>query len=299
MRPIDLSKLRLFYEIAREGNLTRAAENLNITQPALSKSLLDFEDRIKTKLFERLPGGMRLTPQGERLYIHAKKILEEHEGFEREFFEKTDEISGEITIISFPYAGTEWLVPILEDFLKHYPLLDIKIRLESENINPTYADVAIGSFIPNQSHLIQKKLFDNHTQLFASKKYLSKYGIPQTPEDLDNHLLITYREASYYSSGRSAGIHTKIGRASNHPRRSHFQVDSLHGLINATLCGYGISELPNFPQVLDLGLCIVLPEIKGINIPLHYIFHENRKNSKKIKALYDYLMKKINSKNNL
>jgi DNA-binding transcriptional LysR family regulator len=158
--------------------------------------------------------------------------------------------------------------------------------------------VAIGSFIPNQSHLIQKKLFDVHTQFFASRDYLLKYGIPHRPEDLDHHRLITYRQASYYSSFRSTSLLINVGRSSQYPRQSHFQVDSLHGMISATLNGYGISELPDFPSILNSGLQLVLPQIKGENIPLHYIFHKNRKNSQKIKVLYDFLMNELNSQHN-
>ena len=110
MNPIELSKLKMFYEIAREGNMTRVAKKLHTSQPALSRVLKAFEDRIQAKLFERVAGGMRLTPQGERLYVHAKKILEEHEAFERQFYENEEEISGEIKIIATHFVGSEWLV---------------------------------------------------------------------------------------------------------------------------------------------------------------------------------------------
>jgi DNA-binding transcriptional LysR family regulator len=291
-RTIDLSKLRLFYEIAREGNMTKAAQRLNITQPAASKGLISLEERIQIQLFERIPNGMRLTPSGERLYIYAKKVLEDHEIFQREFLEKTEEISGELDIIVFPYAGAEWLVPLLKDFLDLNPYININIRTESENINPIYSDVSIGSFIPNQPDLIQKKLLDVYTQFYASKEYLKKFGVPKSPEDLDNHRIVTYRN-NYSSTSRSTNLLTTIGRLPNAPRRAFFQIDSLHGMMNAALAGYGISELPNFPSILNSELQQVLPDIKGENIPLHFIFQENRKKSKKIKVLYNYLARKI------
>ncbi|MBW8309361.1 MAG: LysR family transcriptional regulator [Candidatus Paracaedibacteraceae bacterium] len=291
-RTIDLSKLRLFYEIAREGNMTKAAQRLNITQPAASKGLIALEERIQIQLFERVPNGMRLTSQGERLYIYAKKVLDDHEIFQREFLEKTEEISGEIDIIIYPYAGSEWLVPLLKDFLELNSNININIRTESENITPIYSDIAIGSFIPNKPDLIQKKLLDVYTQFYASKDYLKKFGNPQTIDDLDNHRIVTYKN-NYYSPSRSTNLLTTIGRLPNSRRRTFFQIDSLHGMMNAALEGYGISELPNFPSIINSGLQLVLPEIKGENIPLHFIFQENRKKSKKIKILYNYLTRKI------
>lgn len=193
MRPIDLSKLRLFYEIAREGNLTRAAEKLNISQPALSRILIMFENRLKTKLFERLSNGMRLTPDGERLYRLAEKIINQVNSFERVFYEKEDEVEGEIKIITTPFVGSEWLVPNLEGFLQKHPGIRIKVFLTSDDINITEGDVAICTQFLHQPHLIQKPLFTARIRLFASPSYLKKYGVPEKPEDLDNHHLITYR----------------------------------------------------------------------------------------------------------
>ncbi|AIK95855.1 hypothetical protein ID47_02540 [Candidatus Paracaedibacter acanthamoebae] len=140
-------------------------------------------------------------------------------------------------------------------------------------------------------------MFDVNHQFYASKEYISNFGNPQVPEELDFHRLITYRE-DYYSPSRSTNRLTNIARSANFPRRPYFQVDSLHGMLNAALEGYGIVELPDFPQVLNSGLKIILPQIKGETIPMYYIFHENRKNSKKIKALYNYLFQKFNSKDN-
>lgn len=293
MRPIDLSKLRIFYEIAGEGNLTRAADKLNISQPALSKSLRMFEDQIKTKLFERIPGGMHLTPQGERLYEYAKKVLDEHNAFERQFFDNRDLIAGELKIITHPFVGAEWLIPNLKQFINSHPELDIKIRLGTDNLNLSEADVVMATFIPHQRHLIQKPLFSARNHLFASKEYLKKYGVPQKPEDLNHHRLITYCETNFYLSNRSSNLVINAGlKEGQLPRKSSVEIDSLRGLINSALQGYGIVELPDYSIILNSGLEIVLPEIHGEDIMLYYIYPESRKFSKKIIKLYDYLSKK-------
>ena len=66
------------------------------------------------------------------------------------------------------------------------------------------------------------------------------------------------------------------------------------GMINATLKGYGIAELPNYSKIMELDLERVLPDIQGDNIPLYFIYQENRKTSKKIQALYNYIMENNN-----
>ena len=74
----------------------------------------------------------------------------------------------------------------------------------------------------------------------------------------------------------------------------HIQVEinSLTGMINGVLAGVGIAELPMFAAVHYPELIQILPEIKGNNLPIYFICHENRKGSKKIQALYDYLFEK-------
>lgn len=288
---MDLSKLRLFYVVAQEGNLTRAANRLNISQPALSKSIADFEDRLNVKVFYRVRHGMELTPQGERLYAYAKKVIQENEVFVRQFYDYQDVIEGDLKIITYPFVGAEWLIPNLKSFIKAYPEVDIKIRLEVDDPNLTEADVIIAAYISNQSYLIQKPLFSARTQLFASKEYLKKYGIPQTPTDLDNHRLITYR-GNYSSATRGIDIVINTGVNSwEPPRTSSIEIDSLQGMINSALAGYGIAELPNYPVVLNSELKMVLPELHGEDIIIYYIFMENRKKSKKISQLYEHLIK--------
>lgn len=285
MRPIDLSKLRLFYEIAREGNMTRAAEKLNTVQPAVSRSLLLLESRMKTKLFDRVAGGMRLTQQGEKLYIHAKKLLEEHDAFERQFYEKEDEIEGEIKVITTPFLGSEWLVANLKGFFDLHPKITIKTLLRSEEIDLTEGDVAILTALPQQPHLIQEYLFTVHVRLFASLEYLKKFGTPQNLEDLDHHHLITYR-GNYYSPYGSTNWLLNLGETS---KKSYFEIDSLHGMLNAALQDLGIVEFPDYSVVLKNGLVEVLPDIKGPEISIYFIYPKSRKNSKKINSLFNYL----------
>jgi DNA-binding transcriptional LysR family regulator len=292
-RKIDISKLRLFYEVAKEKNLTRAAYNLHMSQPALSKAIIYLEERMNLTLFERTSLGMRLTTYGESLYLHAKEVLEKHELFQRSLFEKTEELSGDLRISSYPYLGTIWLIPLLKDFCNKHKHLKLKIRTDTENISPIYTDVAIGSFILNQPFLIQEKLSDNFHNFYASKEYLSKYGTPQKSDDLDHHKIIAYRE-DYYSPARSTNVLRNIGSNIRSSRAAYIELDSLQGLISATQAGLGISELPSFIDIQKLGLVRVLPEIQGENVPIYFIIHEKMKDSKKIKSLNLYIKRKLN-----
>ena len=289
---MDLELLKRFYIVAEEGTIGRAAQRIHVVPSALTRSISDFENQLQTKLFDRVPKGMRLTPQGERLHAFARQILEQTDSFEKAFHEKEEEISGELKIVTTPFTGTDWLVPSLKNFLEKNPDIKIRILLRSENIDPLEGDVTICSFIPHQPHLIQKPLLSGTIRLFASQDYLKKFGIPQKPEDLDNHRLITYK-GNYYTAYGSTNWILNLGLKNEQPsRQSYFEIDSLHGMLNSALQGYGIVELPDLLVPPDIGLKEVMPEVTGPFIELYYIFPDNRKNSKKINKLYKHLVKK-------
>lgn len=286
---IDLGKLRLFYIVAQEGSVSKASRKLNVVQSALSRQIMNFEHRLKTKLFHRGSQGMHLTPEGDRLFTYAKKVMMDNESFERIFYERDDEIRGELKIVTTPFVGTEWLVPTLHDFLDEHPDFEVRVVLRSDDLEVREGDVAIRTHIPHQPHLIQEPLFSARIGLFASPKYLEKFGMPQTPQDLNHHRLITY-QGDYHSSYGSTNWALNLGAdAEDLPRRSYFEINSLRGMLNCALQGYGIVELPDYDVVLQSGLQRVLPDAQGENIPLYYTFPKSRQASRKIQMLLTYL----------
>ncbi|MBW8308824.1 MAG: LysR family transcriptional regulator [Candidatus Paracaedibacteraceae bacterium] len=292
MRPIDLSKLRPFYMVAREGSMNKAAAKLNVSQPSLSLLIGDLEHNLKTQLFERLPTGVRLTAQGEHLYAFAENILQQTDSFEKKFHEKEDEINGDIKIVTTPFVGSEWLVPNLTNFLKKYPKINVRILLRSENINLAEGDIAILTYIPQQPHLIQQHLFTVQVRLFASPLYLKKYGRPNNIEDLDNHNLITYKGDHYSPYGSTNWLLNLSNTDKILPKKSYFEINSLHGMLRSAIQGIGIVELPNYSVILNSDLIEVLPEIEGPETPIYFTYPKIRKSSKKINLLLEYLSKK-------
>ncbi|WP_032112980.1 LysR family transcriptional regulator [Candidatus Paracaedibacter symbiosus] len=288
---MDLELLKKFYMVAEEGSITQAAQRIHMTQPALSRAINYFEYRLKTKLFIRTHRGMELTSQGERLYSFAKKMIQEADSFEKAFHEKIDEVEGELIITTTPYFGATWLLPKLKKFVDDYPNIRVKLKFrENKDIIIEEADIAIATPSLNNSHLIQKYLFTSNISLFASEEYLQQFGVPQTVEDLDHHQLITYGGNIYNPYGSNSSWVLRLGKKLEEPARESFlEVDSLHGLINSALEGFGIIEAPNDPSVLNSGLVEVLPTERGPEFQVHYIFSNTRKNSVKINLLFEYL----------
>ncbi len=93
---MELRVLKYFLMAAREENITKAAEILHITQPTLSRQLMQLEEELGTKLFVRGKHNIRLTEDGMLLKKRAQDIVALAERTEKEFTERQEEITGKI-----------------------------------------------------------------------------------------------------------------------------------------------------------------------------------------------------------
>ncbi|TAH66155.1 MAG: LysR family transcriptional regulator [Anaerolineaceae bacterium] len=118
---INLEYYKIFYYVAKEGSFTKAGEEMCISQPAVSQSIKLLEDSLGTKLFMRLPKGVKLTPEGEALYSYVKRGYEFIKLGEEQFQKMLDLEHGEIRIGASDMTLQYYLLPFLERFHEKYP----------------------------------------------------------------------------------------------------------------------------------------------------------------------------------
>lgn len=125
---MELRVLRYFQMVAREENITRAAQLLHVTQPTLSRQLMQLEDELGTKLFKRKNHSIFLTEDGMRLKKRCKDILELADQIDMEFKGKKDGgISGKITIGSAETKSMADIAKVMEKFQEDNPLVQYEI----------------------------------------------------------------------------------------------------------------------------------------------------------------------------
>ena len=128
---MELRVLNYFLAVAREENFTKAAQQLHLTQPTLSRQIADLEQELGVKLFIRSNHNIILTEEGMILKRRAREILSLADKTKRDFMQKEEALSGTISIGSGEFRSTEYLAKIIAQFRKQYP--NVKYEIYSGN----------------------------------------------------------------------------------------------------------------------------------------------------------------------
>lgn len=125
---MDLKHIRTFAAVAREGNLTRAAEHLHLTQPALSLQLKNFQESLDLTLFARTAQGLAPNADGRALLPSAQRILDALEDFQRAITALRDTVQGELRIGTILDPEFLRLGATLQYLMEHYPKIRPTLR---------------------------------------------------------------------------------------------------------------------------------------------------------------------------
>ncbi len=194
---IEFRHLRTVRAIHECGGLARAADQLNITQSALSHQIKGLEEQAGVELFVRRSKPMKLSSAGLRLLRLANQVLPEVEKLEAEFDGLRDGSSGRLHIAIECHACFEWLFPVLEQFRKNWPDVDVDIRpglafdampaLQKEDV-----DLVVSSDPENLPNVSFSHLFDYAPVFVASSSHPLAQKDFVEAEDFRGETLITY-----------------------------------------------------------------------------------------------------------
>jgi DNA-binding transcriptional LysR family regulator len=127
---MELYQLRSFAAVAEVGHLTRAAEKLHISQPALSAQIKALEDELGVALFERTSSGMMLTTAGQRLLAEAGKVLAAAQALRNEARTLQGEVAGKALVGTILEPGLSRVGELLSVMVERYPLLQLELHHE-------------------------------------------------------------------------------------------------------------------------------------------------------------------------
>lgn len=194
---IEFRHLRTIKAIHDTGGLARAADQLNITQSALSHQIKGIEDQAGVELFVRRSKPLRLSAAGLKLLAAAERILPQVEALEAEFFGLRQGRAGRLHIAIECHACFEWLFPVLEQFRRAWPDVDVDIRPglafdAMEALRREEVDLVVSSDPEDRPGTDFTPLFDYEPVFVAASSHPLAAREWIEAEDFRTETLITY-----------------------------------------------------------------------------------------------------------
>jgi len=291
---MDWDKLKIFHTVAEAGSFTSATVNLNLSQSAISRQIQSLEDDLKVKLFERHARGLTLTENGEYVYKTAHEVISKLKEVETSLGDQKNKPSGKITITTVRSFGTHWLTPRIQEFMKLNPEIEVELIFDDKELDLSTRQADIGIFMrrPKKLNYIQRKLIDINYHIYGSSKYLEKYGMPKTINDLNKHQFISFGKGAP-SPVYNPDWALKIGMKDNTKRKSAMKVNSVMGLLLAVESGVGLAALPDYLVFQSTNLIKVLPKVEGPITEAHFVYPQSLKNVARVQAFRNFLFSKI------
>jgi len=254
--------VELFLQIVESGNLTEAAERLNLTRSAVGKGLARLEARLGTCLLQRSTRRQRLTEDGQAYYEHCLRALAELEAAESVLESGRQQPRGRLRV-SVPLAfGHHYAAPALWALMDSYPELEIDLCFSDRMIDLVQEgfDIAVRiGPLPDTDRLSARRLGEQAMGLAASPAYLQRKGAIESIEDLAVHRGIAYRSNTAQCSRLASPL----------------IVDDLQAVADAAIAGAGLAWLPSWliaHYVLRGQLVAVLPSYREQPAPIHVIW---------------------------
>lgn len=199
---VKLESYRVFREVAETGNISLAAQNLNISQSAVSQSIRQLESSLQTQLFLRSPRGVTLTGEGRTLYEYVRSALSLISSGEERLAQAHQLHSGSLVIGASDTITAWFLTPYLERFHREYP--GVRLRIVSgrsgkvlELLRSGVVDISFASSPARHSGLTCWPCFRTHTAFVAARDYPCNFDYPHTARELaELPLILLDRKAS-------------------------------------------------------------------------------------------------------
>ncbi len=278
---IMLRDLLCFAETAKEGQVNEAARKNGMKQSNMSKVIKDLERGLDTKLFNRVHQGMRLTETGREVFEISCGI--EHILYQiRNFSTFSHQVSGDLRLWTSDGIGAAYISACLPDFYAQYPDVHLEIQCSLEPPQTFHdIDMAIIYEKPSQNDAViiysNKLLF----KLYASKVYLSRYGVPKSLEDIiNNHKICTRTNFVRWP---------EWSKVLNKAKHIATTTNSSQMLLSVIKEGVGIGLIPTCIARKETDLFELSKIPFEIEHPFWIISHKDTKDLPKVRALLDYI----------
>ncbi|HWU56315.1 MAG TPA: LysR substrate-binding domain-containing protein [Rhizomicrobium sp.] len=280
--------------VAEAGSLSEAARRQKTPLATVSRKVSELEAHLETKLFNRSSRALVLTDAGRSFVAAAKRILADVAEAERAATGEYTTPRGDL-IVSAPVGlGRILLLPVVGEFLKAFPQVDVQLGLQDRAVNlvEEQVDVALRIGTLADSSLIAVRVGEVRRVICASPAYLKARGTPKTPEDLKGHDCISYAPAISPKSWNFIREGSELAV----PVHTRLVAGNMESACDAARTGIGVAITFSYmiaAHVRAGSLVTVLDGYHPPPIPVNFVYSSSRFMPSKLRTFLDFALPRL------
>ncbi|MDQ1183056.1 LysR family transcriptional regulator [Agrobacterium larrymoorei] len=294
----QLAAMRAFARVVETGNFTKAANALNIPKTTVTNMVQGLEAHLRTTLLNRTTRRVMVTTDGALYYERATQILAEIDELDGSVSSANVQPSGRLRVEMAGMFADEIIIPNLCDFHQRFPQIRLDIGVGDRLVDyiAENVDCALRVGTLRDQSLIARKVSELDFLTVAAPAYIERFGMPQTPEDLEvDHHCVGYLNANagqvmsmaFDNGTRSVEISPRYIVSANDARTYQ----------HAVVAGMGVGQLVPFSirdEIKEGKLVRVLPEWKSEPMPIYIVYPQTRHVTNKVRVFVDWVAKLLN-----
>ncbi|MGL5168502.1 MAG: LysR family transcriptional regulator [Afipia sp.] len=290
---MDWDKVRIFLEVARTGQILGAAKRLKLNHATVARKLTALEKDLKTKLVNRQTTGSSLTPSGVALLAAAERAESELLRVGSQLTSVAEKVSGTVRIGAPDGLGNYFLANHLGAFAAANPALVLQLVAlpRTFSLAKREADIVVTLERPTEGRLISTKLTDYTLSIYASEGYLRSAAPILKPDDLADHLLITYIHDIIYS--RALDYASTL----NELVTRRYECGSVVGQVEAVRAGHGVGILHDYTAERYPELKRILPATRFTR-SYWLVSHPDTHETRRVREVRRYIVAKVREARN-
>jgi DNA-binding transcriptional LysR family regulator len=292
-----LEAMSIVLAVAEAGSLSAAARRLNTPPATASRKITELEEQLRAKLFDRSARKLTLTDSGLSYVAALKRILADLSEADRAASGEFASPTGELIVTTPTELGRLHIIPILAEFLRAYPDIDVRLLLVERIVSlpEAHVDLALRVGVLPDSRLIALRVGTIRRVVCASPAYLEARGTPKTPEDLAGHDCIAYEGFlgpdvwKFERNGTDVAVTVQ-------PR---LVVSNVHVGCDAARAGIGLTLAFSYQvkaSIEEGTLTTVLDEFQPETLPVNFIYAAGRFMPIKLRAFLDFAAPRLKAR---
>ncbi len=285
-----LTSMTVFVRVARAGSFASGARDLGISRAMATKHIMQLENNLGIRLFNRTTRSLSLTEVGAAYLERCQQVLMDVDEMEAAVTHMQSGARGILKISAPPVIGATHIAAAIAEFLKLHDEVTVDLILQSHLADVVDDGIDLAIYLGNlqDTSLVARKLASSPLVVCGSPDYFKKYGTPEKPEDLQNHsCLVNWaidpRDHWQFNSAEGSKLIKISGR---------IQSNVADAIRIAAINDLGVVMLPKYIVGRDIQkgrLQVVLKNYTRLPLDVHAVYPHRRYLSAKVRMFLDFL----------